>query len=81
MFITAYLSSRIIVEVGAAMVISLVLKSGQILFPASFVVLTNCFEGVASSCDDNKPTQVDGTGVTEIKMLVVNNLSYLVITK
>ena len=72
MFITAYLSSSIIVEVGAAMVISFVLKSGQILFPASLVVLTNCFEGVASSCDDNRPTQVDGTGVTGTKILVLN---------
>ena len=52
------------------MEVSTGLQSGKILFPASLVVLTNCGEGVASSCEDDRTTQVDSTGLTKIEMLI-----------
>ena len=63
------------------MVISAGLQSGQVLFPASLVVLTNCCEGVVSSCEDDRTTQVDSTGLPKIKILLFNYLSHLIITE
>ena len=61
-----YLGSIIIVEVGTAMPISSLLEWGQILDPAILAVLTHSVKGgeVVSSCEDDRATQVDGTGPT-----------------
>ena len=71
--VNIYLGSIIIVEVGTAMPISSLLEWGQILDPAILVVLTHSVKGgeVVSSCEDDRATQVDGTGPT-IKVYVTD---------
>ena len=46
---------------------------------ASLVVLTNCGEGIVSSCEDDRATQVNSTGRTTINMSQLINASHLII--
>ena len=77
----SYLGSLIIVEVRAAMAPSPRLELREILLITSLAVLSNSGEGVGtSSCEDDRATQVDSTGVTVIKMFIIIDTSHLKIT-
>ena len=62
-----YLGSVIIVEVGAAMVISPLLKFREISDPASLVVLAHSV-GARASCEDDSAAQVYRAGITAMKI-------------
>ena len=57
------------------------LELREILLITSLAVLSNSGEGVGtSSCEDDRATQVDSTGVTVIKMFIIIDTSHLKIT-
>ena len=59
-------------------------KVREIADPAILVVLTDFVGGavVSSSCDDDRATKVDSTGLTTINMLLIMcNASHLIITQ
>ena len=48
--------------------------------PASLVVLSYRGGGGLSSCDDDRATQVDSTGIATINMLLIRNTTHFIIT-
>ena len=75
-----YLRSGLIHEVAAAGEPSLLLCVREVPDEASLAVLGHCGVGVVASSEEDSAAQVDGTGLTEINMLLIRNTSHLIIT-
>ena len=64
----------------AAMVISPLVQVREIPDEASLSVLGHSGAGVVAACEEDRAAQIDSTGLTTIKMLLIMITSHLIIT-